>query len=43
MSSNWFWPVSEDEAEYIAETGLTLCFPPGEPVEIRVIEDGDDA
>jgi hypothetical protein len=36
---NWFWPLSEEWGEYIAATGFTPCFPPGEPVEIRALED----
>lgn len=43
MSPKWFWPVSEAEAEHLAATDVTLCFPPREPIEIRVVEEGDDA
>lgn len=38
-AANWFWPVSEAEGAHIAETGIEWCFPPGEPIEIRVIPD----
>lgn len=37
--AGWVWPVSESEAAYLAESGVTLCFPPGEPVELRVIRE----
>jgi hypothetical protein len=38
----WFWQVSESEAGYLAAKGLELCFPPGEPLEIRVIPDPEE-
>lgn len=41
--ADWFWPVSEAEAQYIEETGLALCFPPGKPIEVRVISDSEEA
>jgi len=40
--ADWFWPASTDEAKYISETGLTLWFPPAQPIEVREIpEDGE--
>jgi hypothetical protein len=39
---NWFWPLSEEWGEYIAASGVEWCFPPGEPIEIRVIMEVED-